>query len=230
VAVKYSAQIVFVQHVDICLKAGDTMDDAEMHRRIVGYGVRVLGVSFRTEAPDSPVLRSLDNDGFFARKLRDTARPVLHVHVRRSQGGIWAPDEHGNIDAFLSGVGARVHETCMIAHELGHAVLEIERRRTGTADEFGDHLEGIGKRLGEEKPITVAEANAFYGEEKAAWEHGARLLDERGFTRWFRFGQVCEKSLATYERAIQSCCVGWRAPPLNDFLDPLVARDPPSVA
>jgi len=45
-----------------------------------------------------------------------------------------------------------------------------------------------------------------------------------------RFGQVCEKSLATYERAIQSCCVGWRAPPLNDFLDPLVARDPPSVA
>jgi len=84
--------------------------------------------------------------------------------------------------------------------------------------------------LGEEKPITVAEANAFYGEEKAAWEHGARLLDERGFTRWFRFGQVCEKSLATYERAIQSCCVGWRAPPLNDFLDPLVARDPPSVA
>jgi hypothetical protein len=112
---------------------------------------------------DSPVLRSLDNDGFFARKLRDTARLVLHVHVRRSQGGIWAPDEHGNIDAFLSGVGARVHETCMIAHELGHAVLEIERRRTGTADEFGDHLEGIGKRLGEEKPITVAEANAFYG-------------------------------------------------------------------
>ena len=105
------------------------MDDAEMHRRIVGYGVRVLGVSFRTEAPDSPVLRSLDNDGFFARKLRDTARPVLHVHVRRSQGGIWAPDEHGNIDAFRSGVGPRVHETCMIAHELGHAVLEIERRR-----------------------------------------------------------------------------------------------------
>ena len=81
--------------------------------------------------------------------------------------------------------------------------------------------------MGEEKQITVAEANAFYGEEKAAWEHGARLLDERGFTRWFRFGQVCEKSLATYERAIQSCCVGWRAPPLNDFLDPLVARDPP---
>jgi len=58
------------------------MDDGEMHRRIVGYGVRVLGVSFRTEAPDSPVLRSLDNDGFFARKLRDTARPVLHVCPR----------------------------------------------------------------------------------------------------------------------------------------------------
>src|SRR6266403_2493104 len=82
----------------------------------------------------------------------------------------------------------------------------------------------------EKKPITVAEANAFYGEEKAAWEHGSGLLDERGFTRWFRFGQVCEKSLATYERAIQSCCAGWRGPPLNDFLDPLVARDPPSVA
>src|SRR5438874_10164422 len=94
------------------------MDDGEMHRRIVGYGVRVLGVSFRTEAPDSPVLRSLDNDGFFARKLRDTAQLVLHVHVRRSQGGIWAPDEDGNIDAFLSGVGARVHETCMIAHAI----------------------------------------------------------------------------------------------------------------
>lgn len=205
------------------------MDDAELHRLIVAYGVNVLGVSFRTEPPDSSILRSLDNDGFFARKVRETGRLVLRVHVRRSQGAIWA-DEHGGIDAFLSGVGARVRETCMIAHELGHAVLEIERRRAGTADEFGDYLEGIGNRLGEGMPISVAEADALYGEEKAAWEHGARLLDEQGFTRWFRFGDVCAKSLGSYDNAIRPRCAGWRPPSLDDFLDPLVARDPPEAA
>ena len=205
------------------------MDDAEMHRRIVEHGIRVLGVSFRTEAPDSPVLRSLENDGFFARKLRQTGQLVLHVHIRRSQGGLWAT-ENGGIDAFLSGVGARVRETCMIAHELGHAVLEIERRRAGTADEVADHLESIGELLRANKPTTVAQAETFYREERAAWEHGAWLLDEQGFTRWFRFGDVCAKSLATYESAIGPCCDGWRPPALSDFLDPLLARDPPAAA
>src|SRR6266446_327234 len=211
------------------IAGGETMDDAEMHRGIVEYGIRVLRVSFRTEAPDSPVLRSLDNDGFFARKVRETGQLVLRVHVRRSQGGIWA-DENGGIDAFLSGVGARVRETCMIAHELGHAELEIERRREGIADQFAECLERIGNLLGGGKPITVAEADAFYGEERAAWEHGARLLDEQGFARWLRFGDLCAKSLATYENAIRPCCDGWRPPPLNDFLDSLVARDPPAAA
>lgn len=196
-----------------------------MHRRIVEHGIRVLGVSFRTEAPNSPILRSLDNDGFFARKVGDTRKLVLRVHIRRSQGGISA-DALGGIDAFLSGVGGRVRETCMIAHELGHAVVEIERRQAGTADEFADYFENIGKRISEEKPITTAEADAFYGEEKAAWEHGARLLEVHDFTRWYRFGQVCEESLATYENAIRPRCADWRPPPL-DFLAPLVARDPP---
>ena len=116
----------------------------------------------------------------------------------------------------------------MIAHELGHAVLELERRRAGTADEVGDDLERIGNLLREEKEITVADGNGFYGEERAAWEHGARLLDEQRFTRWLRFAQVCQQSLATYERAIRPRCAGWLPPSLDAFLDPLVARDPPT--
>ena len=88
------------------------MDDAEMHRPIVEYGVRVLGVTFRAEHPDSPILRSLANDGVFARKVRERRELVLRVHVRRSQGGIYA-DKMTSTRS--SGVAALIRETCMIA-------------------------------------------------------------------------------------------------------------------
>jgi hypothetical protein len=204
------------------------MGDAEQHRRIVECGHK-LGVLFCTARKGSSYLKSADNDARFVRKTGGGAR-VLHVYVLRAEDGIWADME---LERFLRACDDPARETVSMAHELGHALLEIGRRADGAAaqltaaDDCAERHDRIENSLYAKEAISPADADCLYTEEElAAWGHGARLLAAQGFIAWDRFRELCERSLASYENAIRPRCGGWSPPPLN-FLSALVERDPP---
>ena len=68
----------------------------------------------------------------------------------RDQGGVWADER--DIESFLRGAADPGLETIVIAHELGHAILDDERG--DDADRVGDEIEGIETRARERKAIA----------------------------------------------------------------------------
>jgi len=187
-------------------------EDREQLRKVVQFGIE-LGVSFRTEAPGSPFLFSLENEAFFAKKTAKGDR-VRHVYLRRAMSGIWA-DKTSGTDEFVLDAPHPLPETIMIAHELGHALLEDEREEAATADAFSERQQEIQSRLYGEDPIIETEARDFYGEEYEAWRRAAALLRGSGFIEWPRFSAKCRFALASYEKAIRRSCPRWTPAPLG---------------